>query len=234
MSVCPLCNGTGERLYIHTDSRTKHKRLVSQYCLCRKAEFVSDHYKFLGFLGGFYLPFEKIDKKLVFTPGDLPSSPNLLIRNTGYNTFCLQMKSIIMKYRFADPPKTIYCSKSIDVLHNFYVQQEDGSSPHLSSTDKFDLMIITLDTLERNSALSSVISEVVQMRRHRKPTWLYQTKPTLEACTQEYSEELEAMINDEQYGYKKVSLDTIRFDLNDKITESQDDSANFRPNGGES
>lgn len=225
MSKCPLCDGSGERLLIVTDPVRGTRRLASQYCWCRVSSYVSDQYRLLDFLGDEYLQSDKVDKDLLFLPDKLPKSPNLIVKKTDMNSFLLNVKSVIMKYRFFhEPPCSIFFSQAIDVLHNFYVKQDDGTAPHLSSTDKYDLMIITLDTQEKNAQLNTVIAQVVQMRKNRRPTWLYQPTPTLEGCKQEYSEELEQMV---KAHYKPVILDTVDKEIEAKIPNSHDDIANW-------
>lgn len=225
MSKCPLCNGSGERLLVVRDPKRGTRRLASQYCWCKVSRYVSDQYRLLDFLGDEYLPPDKVDESCIFYPDSLPKSPNLIIRQTDMNSFLLNVKSVIMRYRFFHEPScSIFFSQAIDVLHNFYVKQEDGTAPHLSNTDKYDLMIITLDTQEKNAQLNTVIAQVVQMRKNRRPTWLYQPMPTLESCKQEYSEELEEMV---KLYYHPVTLGSVKKNIKSKIPGSHDDIANW-------
>jgi len=172
---------------------TKKPYLKTQVCLCKISEMVSNEYPLLSYLKSVYLPFNRIDPKLEFNTETPWKNPNLLIHGD-YDQFTLNVKSIIMQHRFDDPKPRFLLSRSIGVLHDFYVQQDDGSSPHLSETLKYDLVIICLDTDEKNDKLKTVISQVVYTRKkERKPTWLYlpDHRPLLHNCTQEYSEELE-------------------------------------------
>jgi hypothetical protein len=170
-----------------------------------KSRFVSDQaeYKILMWLQTHYMPMDQIDTQLILDTENLNKSPNLLIKSPDYETFCLNIKGVIMQRRFQSPAPLIYCCRSIDLVHNFYVQQEDGSSPHLSEVEKYDLIIFTLDTEERNLKLSSCVAQVVYTRKIiRRPTWIYYSKPSLSDC-QEYSSELASLLKE---GYKEVVL----------------------------
>ena len=118
----------------------------------------------------------------------------------------------------------VYACRAIDILHSFYVEQADGSHPKLSDTDKYDLMVITLDTEEKNIRLKNCISQVVYSRKSiRKPTWLYQPKPTLSQCVQEYSPELEMYLAD----YKTITLEEKSRNAKEGITESKKRASTF-------
>jgi hypothetical protein len=222
MNKCPLCDGAGEHLVVVEDPKTGRKRINSEYCLCKKSEFVSDQFSLLNFLGGDYLPLEKVNPKLKFYPYKLNESPNYIIMSD-FTTFCYHVKSVIMQYRFITPAPHIYLCRAIDILQKFHVPQEDGITPHISATNKFDLFIFTCDTYESNQKLDGVIAQVVNNRCGRNPTWIHITR-AFENCKYEYSAELSEMIKD----YKRVALDP----LGDKIivkstSKNQFDAANF-------
>jgi hypothetical protein len=143
-----------------------------------------------------YLPLNKIDKRLIFKPDELSKSPNIYIINTDIDTFYLHIKSILIKYKFIDNPPSIYLCKSINILKRFYVKQEDGSTPSLSDLNKFDLVIFTLDTKEKNDQLKTCVAQVVYNRLCIfKPTWIYLPELTMLENTIEYSEELKSYLN---------------------------------------
>lgn len=222
MTTCKLCNGTGERFVIVKDPKTGLKRVKSEYCLCKKSEYVSDQYPLLNFLQGDYLPLEKINQELKFYPGKLNKSPDYLIMSD-FVTFCYHIKSIVMKYRFSNHAPYIYVCRAIDILQRFHVPQEDGHTPHISAIDKYDLFIFTCDTFESNQKLDGVIAQVVNNRRNKKPTWIHITRP-FENCKYEYSDELNEMIK----SYRRISLNPLKDRIIVKSkSKSQNDAANF-------
>lgn len=219
MSTCPLCNGSQQRLYTVQDPLSGLKKVVVEPCLCWKSKHVSEQYPLLSGLGDNYLPLDKIHEDLIFKPENLLKSPSLKI-NCSFDTFCYQIKSVIMKYRFSQTNPRIYLCRAIDILQKFHVPQADGETPHLSALDEFDLLIFTCDTYESNVKLDGCIAQVVNNRKNRKPTWMHYAKP-FASCKYEYSEMLEEMLKD----YKAVNIE----DGGSKkgITKTVNDAANF-------
>ena len=204
MSKCEFCDGSGERLIAVKNPLTNRKKLVSELCICRRSQFISDRFPVLGFLEDEYMPMDKLDKRLSINRKELKKSPNLIIRCSDYREFYMHIKSFIMKGRFVKPPLEIFCGKSIEVLQRFYLPQKDGFTDHLSATMNYDLMVIELGTMEKNNQLNTCIAEVVNMRKHRKPIWFYLTRQSLDACKQEYSAELDEMLK----SYTKITIES--------------------------
>jgi len=226
MSVCPLCNGEGQRIVLTKHKHTGQLKTVVQWCLCKKSASISTSplNRILSWTGEYYLPLKEIDENLKFYPDNLAGSPNIIIKGCAFETFCVNVKSIIIKYRFLEPPSLIYCCRAIEILKKFYVQQEDDSSPGLNDTEKFDLLIIALGTREKNVALNTCLSQVIDLRLScKKPTWLYLPEPTLSGCPQDYSQELEELIKT----FKVVQLtnkNSIRAEI---LTEAKKKAANI-------
>lgn len=222
--TCALCDGSGKKYTVIKDKRTGLSKWGCTLCACKKSEIVSQNYPYLGYLDRKYLPEEDLHKDIVFNPIDLSSSPNLLIIGSSWD-FRLHLKTIIMKYRFLDPAPAIYCCSSIDILQKFYVKQNDGSSPQLSSTDKFDLLAFALDNFEKNEQLKTCIAQVVYMRKNKKPTWILQPHRSLVDCKWEYSLELQELLE----SYKKIILGECLDSPVDssKKSVSENDAANF-------
>jgi hypothetical protein len=108
-----------------------------------------------------------------------------------------------MRYRFQDPMPAMYACKAIDLLINFYVAQSDGIATSLNDTERFDLLVFTLGTQQKNDQLKTVVAEVVKNRLNaRKPTWIFLPTPTLDGCVQEKSPELEELLK----LYKTVTI----------------------------
>jgi len=209
MAKCPLCNGEGRRIIVGINPYTKLKMTSEEWCLCKKSRYVSETNLMLQWLEGLYLPFEHLDPNLVFYPKSLKRSPNLLIQNTYFQTLCIHVKSVIMKYK--SPSTSILFCKGFSILKDYYVEQADGSNPSLLDLNKFDLLIMTLDTLQENSKLHACISEVVHNRlSNLKPTWIWLPKGTPLDNTIETSDELKAMLKpdstDEKDKYKKIEI----------------------------
>jgi hypothetical protein len=104
-----------------------------------------------------------------------------------------------MKNRFNTPKPRILFSRSIDIVQDFHVPQEDDVSPHLSSTLAFDLIIVIFGTVEKNKALAPCMAQMVMTRKEeKKPTWIYIPPPktSVAQCDQEKSAELEEAIKD--------------------------------------
>lgn len=227
MSVCPLCNGDGERLVRRKLPNGLYKPFPdTEICLCRKAEFVAAESRMLDSIEG-YLMLDEIDKQLKFVPDKLGKSPNYFITKTDFETFGINAKSILMHWRFTDPPRSMLCCNAIDILHRFYVQQSDGTSPTLAETEKYDLIIIILGTMQKNDQLKTCIAEVVQSRLKRKPTWIYMPDnlPSLEACKFEYSPELEDMVGKSRYEHISLTPRNVKTKNKSSVTASA--AANF-------
>ena len=206
MDKCPICGGSGTRIVVTTHRFTNMAVTKVDPCLCYKSAFVSSSVPLLQWLGGEYIPFEEIDSKLQYKPFH-KDNPSYVIK-APYKTLCLNIKSLIMNYRFMDPAPNIWFGRAITILQQYYVQQNDGSSPHLSATDSFDLMVVNLDTHEKNDQLKTCIAQVAYTRsKDKKPIWLYipENKDTLAGCTREYSEELEGIVAE----FQKISLDPV-------------------------
>lgn len=226
---CNICDGSGKKIVV-----TKHKYSGSpktsiEWCICMKSKFVSDskYCKPVGWLGDSYLPLDKIDPRLKIYPHNLSESPNIFITSTDFRDFCFHVKSIIIKYRFSDPTPMIGCCSAISVLQDYYVRQNDGTSPHLSEINKFDLFIITMDTREKNDPLKTCIAQVVYNRICMcKPTWLYIPGKAFTSETHwEYSDDLNALIRE---SFNKVSeLSKTQIKEKTVITQSKKSASNF-------
>jgi hypothetical protein len=149
----------------------------------------------LDYLRDYYLPIEDVEKVLHYVPENLSESPNYIIKGS-LKCFHLHVKSMLMKYRFFSPPSSLWFSSSIGIIHDFHVPQTDGEAPHLSSTDTFDLLIVSFGTIEENRALKSGMAQVIATRKERRPIWIYLPTPTLGGCPRESSPELEELIKD--------------------------------------
>jgi len=220
MPKCKICGGSGERLVVVKDPRTGRKKVTSEYCLCKKSSFVSSSFPLLNSTGNSYLPLDKVDENLKFLPNKLDKSPDLIIQSD-FPTFAFHVKSVVMENRFKTNAPHIYICRAIDILQKFHVPQEDGTTPHISSLDKFDLFIFTCDTYESNQKLDGVIAQVVNNRKGRKPTWIHMTRP-FENCKYEYSDELSHLVSD----YKRIKLKPLNKALK-KNSKTQSEAANF-------
>lgn len=223
--ICPLCNGQRERLvkYIHPYT----KRVVSRTepCLCFLSDLVSNDCRLLEPWRQAWLLPENQDQNLVFNPADLASCPSYIIKGS-YSALALNVKALMMKYRFTEPKPLISFSQAIDVLHDFYVEQKDGTSPQLSDTNRFSLMVICLGTEEANKALKTVIAQIAYTRqRDRKPTWFYlpSNRQALSQCTQEHSPELDSYTA----GYKALTIALAKGQTDPSVSAQKDDAANF-------
>jgi hypothetical protein len=202
--TCSICKGTRQQTGVKTHSQSNKVITVSVPCICFVSKLVSEENKLLQHIGEQYMDLDKIDPNLVFIPDDLPKSPNLLIQGRGKlsdDTFLLSVKSILIKYRF-DPlkPKILF-SRSIDIVHDYHVQQDDGTSLHLSSLSIFDLIILKFGTQEINKALAPCLAQLVQNRlEEKRPTWIYY--PDVYLVKREESPELNQMLE----RFKKVGL----------------------------
>ena len=197
---------------------------VIRWCVCMKAKFVSESpdNTILSNFEADVVPFNKINPQLIFHPEDLSQSPNLLIQGD-YNTFCNHLRSIIIRYRYADPSSFIYCCNSIDILQRFYVQQSDGSSPGLSEAEKFDLLVICFGALQKNDQLKTCMAEVVYSRRKkRKPVWIFQPFQSMEQCTYEKSPELDEQLR--EFVSVTVADENVKVS---RVTKVNNNASNF-------
>lgn len=235
--VCPLCGGAGKKIKVVRNVQTNRMKTIAEWCLCEKSRYISKTYDMLKPYGATYLPLEKIHKSMTLNLKDLSESPNLYIINTNIRTFFLHVKSVIIKYRFIDNPPLIYFCRAIEILKRFFVQQEDESKPQLTDLNRYDLLIFTLDTLQKNAHLGTCVSQVVYNRYCEfKPTWIYLPESTVFENTREYTDELKAFIDPivEEGSSKKKKFDTISIvDTTMKIkhvrTVSQKISEGFSP-----
>lgn len=198
--ICPLCGGIGRTIVKSIHAQSGITKTSVQWCLCMKSYLVSKSPNFLllSSLGGEYP--NKINPQLKFTPEDIKNSPNILIRGN-FDEFRLQVKGVIMNYRFRDPPSNLYCCSAITLLQKFYVEQEEGHC--LADLDKFDLLIFSLGTKEKNSQLNTVVSQAVYSRlKNKRPTWIYLPYNNLTECVQEYSQDLDSYLKE----YKNILL----------------------------
>jgi hypothetical protein len=215
--ICPICNDANVLAKKIKHGQSNRIQMGHVMCYCKKSEAVSRMYsKMLGPLESLYLPSGGIDTRLDFTK-------NLFIRGS-YDSFLLQIKSIIVQNFLTEPQISIYFCRSIDLLHNFYVKQEDGSSPTLADTEKFDLIAFTLDTLEKNNQLKTCLAQIAHTRKcSRKATWVYMARESLSQCVQEYTPELQAILDT----YTVVNLKDIGIGIQKELTQSQKSAANF-------
>ena len=208
---CKMCGGEGKKTVVVIHKFTGLKKLAIEWCLCTKSKIVSGapSTKLLVGLGDSYLDPGEVDQQLYFvwppSPDNSLLSPNLLIANMRFESFCYHVKGFVMRYRFMDPAPMIYACTAIDVLKDFYVAQNDGSSRSLSDLNQYDLVVIALGTQEKNDQLKTCLAQVVHSRvAMHKPTWIYLPYPTLETCKQDYSEELKEQLMSD--AFKKVTL----------------------------
>lgn len=227
--TCEYCGGSGKFIRVEKSVFTPRLRTVVEFCVCTKAQLVCDSPDTKMLLSGIdvIIPEKDISSQLEFDPLKISESPDLLIKSSDYmNIFLPQLKAFIIKHRFSETTPLIRCCHSINILHDFYVQQSDGSSPHLSETQKYDLLIFTIGTQEKNEQLKTCIAQVVYLRRNiKKPTWIYMTKDSLEMCIQEYSPDLAVFLKD----FKSITLVGKGGKSKPKQTLSQKSAANFQP-----
>jgi hypothetical protein len=214
---CPYCKNERKAVVVvpHPYIDNKFKTAI-RWCICMLAQFVSESTEntILSSFEGDIIPLDKINSNLEFIPDELFKSPNLLIRGD-YDTFCNHLRSTLIKYRYKDPPSSIYCCEAINVLQRFYVEQNDKSCMTLSETEKYDLMVICLGNKQKNDQLKTCIAEVVYMRKKKKkPTWVYMPHPSLEQCVWEKSPELEEYLK--EYKAINIAADGIAVDRTSK------------------
>jgi hypothetical protein len=227
---CPYCHGAGKAIRVIENPTTGIKRTAIRWCICSKSKFVSENtdHKILAGLGEDYLPFEEVDKQLIFKPNDLAGSPNLIIEaGTDDASFRYHLKGIIMKYGFADPAPLFLCCESIEILKRFYVAQGDGSSPQLTDVNKFDLLVMILGTNEKNDQLKTCVAQVIYNRISlRKPTWVFLRVP-YGNCIQEKSDDLEIYLQ----RFERITLSNTNKAAPVKISKSKEAAENFSPIG---
>ena len=204
--ICPICKGEGKRILILKHHVTGGPYTAIDWCLCMKSRLISQapNYRILIGLGDEYMPLDKADSRLKFDQNNLPECPNLLISaETSYDSFCMNVKAVIMAHHFNYPAPLIHACDAMDILKNFYVEQDDKTCRSLADVNKYDLLVFTIGTDEKNLQLKTCIAQVVHNRTNiKKPTWIYIKKPTLTACIQEYSEDLEKYLAN----YKRIDL----------------------------
>lgn len=224
-NVCSLCGGSGQNIRVYK-MNTGKLRSYAEPCWCKLSNIVSGSYKMLSSFADTYLPIDEIDPKLEFDANDSSKSPNLLIQHdSSFDTFRVNVKSIIMKYRLLDP--LIYFDDSIDILHRFYVQQNDGSCLRLTETQKYDLFIFTLGTNEKNDQLKTIVVQTLYHRKIvRKPTWIYMLKP-YDSCVYEASDELKEYLKD----FKVIKIADKNYKSKPVRTKSQISAVDFTPGG---
>jgi hypothetical protein len=194
---CPYCNGSGRNLALTIHEFTKKKKILSIPCVCFTSTTVSAEYKLLKHLGGQYMHPDKLSPELSVDFDDPSNSENLLLTGN-YDALILSVKALIMKYRFDPRSPRILFSRSIDIIHDFHVPQDDGIAPHLSSTSSYALAIVIFGTIEKNQALAPCMAQLVQNRlEERKPLWIYfpETMPALTPSNQEYSPEVAVLLD---------------------------------------
>jgi len=234
MAECQFCDGSGRKFVKVIDPITKREKMNVDWCLCKKSDCISSEYPLLKMLGGTYLPLEEIDEKLMFLPNDLIESPSLLIQDTDFQSFCLHIKSVIIKYYFLDPPPLIYFCRAFDILKNFYVEQNDRSNPQIADLNRYHLLIFTLDTKQKNNQLNTCVHEVVYNRICAGiPTWIYLPKGISLDNTRETSDELKAILRPDSKEkndmYKKISLAEKVYDIKPVVNKVKRNAESFRP-----
>ena len=234
MAECQICDGSGRKFVKVIDPITKRKKMNVDWCLCKKSECISSEYLLLKMLGGVYLPLENVDKKLIFLPNDLSKSPNLLIQGTDFQSFCLHIKSVIIKYYFLDPAPLVCFCRAFDILKNYYVEQNDRSNPQIADLNKYHLLIFTLDTKQKNDQLSTCIHEIVHLRMCAcLPTWIYLPKGVPLNNTWETSDELKAILKPDSVEkndkYKKIKLIETVQDIKPAINQVKRNAERFSP-----
>ena len=215
--ICPLCKGTKQTLAIGKHAYTNIMKTFSVPCMCYVSTTVSSQYKLLQHLGGQYMHPDKLSPQLSPDFENLSGNENLILTGS-YDALLTVVKSLIMKHRFELNPPRILFERSIDIVHKFHVPQDDGSSLHISETNKYDLAIIVFGSNERNQAIAPCMAQLVSTRLdEQKPTWIYfpDTLPTLVTTSQEYSADLVVLLDKR---FKKVGVKT---DLKIEAIKSQ-------------
>jgi len=205
MTTCKFCGGAEHLNSVAIHPYTKLEKIVSSPCVCYISRVVSSEHKLLGHMGDQYLPFEKIPKQYQLDLVDKSKNDNLII-NGDKDAFFLLVKGVIMSHRFDFVKPRILFSRSIDIVHDYYVPRDDGVSLHLSATSLNDLVILEFGTQESNKAIAPCMAQIVQTRLdEEKPTWIYfpPTMPVLAPTCKEFSSELLENLEKE---FKNVEL----------------------------
>lgn len=205
--TCELCNGAEHIYSIAIHPYTKLEKLVSTPCVCYTSQVVSSEYKLLRHMGSNFMPPEKIPEIFRINLADPSKNANLII-NGDRDSFLMMVKGLIMSHRFEYKKPRILFSRSIDIVHDFYVPREDGVSLHLSATSGNDLVILEFGTHEKNIAIAPCMSHIVQTRLdEEKPTWVYfpPTMPVLTTTCREFSSELMESL---EKNFKSVEINT--------------------------
>jgi hypothetical protein len=206
--VCPLCKGSKQMLAIGKHVYTDIMKTFSVPCMCYISTTVSSQYKLLKHLGDQYMHPDKLSPQLSPDFKNLSDNENFILTGN-YDALLIVIKALIMKHRFELNPPSILFSRSIDIVHDYHVPQDDGSSLHLSATSRFDLAVIVFGSNERNQAIAPCMAQLVQTRiEEKKPTWIYfpESMPALTPNSQEYSAEL-AQVLDKKFRRIGVKTD---------------------------
>lgn len=223
--ACELCNGSGSTMITVLHEWTKKRTMASVPCLCLTSETVSRENKLLQHLEGIYVHPDKLDPQLVFNPDNLIKSPNLIITGN-FDVFSLHVKAVLMVNRFLNPKPRILFARSIDIIHDFHVAQDDGFSPHLSAVAAFDLVIVNFGTVEKNIALAPCMSQMIVTRKEeKKPTWIFLPpgRPTLSQCVQENSADLEIATKT----FRNIEIKGFEKDISPEKRKSNNSAACF-------
>jgi hypothetical protein len=205
--ICPICNGSKHTLAVGTHAYTKILKTFSVPCICYTSTTVSSQYKLLQHLGGQYMHPDKLSPHLSPDFENLWDCPNYLLVGN-YDALLFVIKALIMKHRFEMHPPRILFSRSIDIVHDFHVPKDDGSSLHLSATANYDLVILVFGSNERNQAIAPCMAQLVQTRLdEQKPTWIYfpENMPVLTPTSQEYSSDLAITLEKK---FKRIGVKT--------------------------
>jgi hypothetical protein len=222
---CKKCDGTGETVVLVNHKWTGIKMTARVWCQCKKSRYVSDTYKELSSLGEEYMPVERLDQRLVFSRADLASVPNLVMQASTMDTYKLHLKALLMTHWFTEPKPNFLICDTITLLQSFFVEQNDGTSPRLSDVNNYDLVVLQLGTQQSNSKLGTVVAQVVHNRlNYKKPTWFYLPVDNLSQCTQEFSPDLLALINE---NFKSIMLAPTGMNVTPKISKNKSSAANF-------
>jgi hypothetical protein len=203
--TCKFCGGSGKAMAVITHSFTNKKKIISIPCICFISTLVSTENKLLKHLGEQYMHPDQLDPQLVVNFDNLPENNNYILTGS-YDALLMAVKAIIIEHRFDPRNIRILFSRSIDIVHDFHVPQDDGIAPHLSSMSNYDLIITVFGTIEKNQALGPCMAQLVQNRLEEKmPIWIYfpETMPVLTPSNQEFSPELAVLL---EKNFKKLTI----------------------------